>query len=449
MAYSPQQIIELVKQGKGPTGMYSGGDQSGQLSKLHEEIADDMLRLQGAMQQHWQGDAAGQAYAGAGPLVQASQVSGEHLTQAQGLYAGQGSSFKDLQGKVAAVGDLGNKPQDDWVSDTPLSFLSNRSDEIDAWNQKAQQVVDGYNTYHGQSTDNSGRWAAPSQYGELGLPPGGADVKPAEVGVGSGKQQSGVEAGTQPSSVAVGGSGRHAVADSGGGSGSEVGQSGRHGAGPSVGPGGSGDPISSGGSGTSVRPGGSVAPVPESGTTTAGYVPAAASNGSGGAGFTPGGSSGAGAEGVGPGGFGPGGTGPGGFGPGGGYSPGYGPGGGFGSGSGFGSGGGWGSEGSGGGSGAGPGGGAKAGSGAGGLGPGKGSGVGGLGGEAGSGGRFGGAAGGAARSGGMGVAGGPMGRGGRREEDSEHKTADYLLEADPDDALVGELPKSTPPVIGL
>ncbi|MDT8911315.1 hypothetical protein [Amycolatopsis sp. PS_44_ISF1] len=49
----------------------------------------------------------------------------------------------------------------------------------------------------------------------------------------------------------------------------------------------------------------------------------------------------------------------------------------------------------------------------------------------------------------MGVAGGPMGRGGRREEDSEHKTADYLLEADPDDALVGELPKSTPPVIGL
>jgi hypothetical protein len=92
MAYTPQQIVALVSQGKGPTGMYSGSDQSGQLSKLHKEIADDMLKLQGAMQEHWQGNAAGQAYAGAGPLVQASQVSGDHLTQAQGLYTGQGSS---------------------------------------------------------------------------------------------------------------------------------------------------------------------------------------------------------------------------------------------------------------------------------------------------------------------------------------------------------------------
>ncbi|HEV7950155.1 MAG TPA: hypothetical protein VGP24_10340, partial [Glaciihabitans sp.] len=64
----------------------------------------------------------------------------------------------------------------------------------------------------------------------------------------------------------------------------------------------------------------------------------------------------------------------------------------------------------------------------------------------------GGSAGGAGRPGGAGMgAGGGMGRGGNGEgaEDSEHKTADYLLERDPDDALVGELPKATPPVIGL
>ena len=182
MAYSPQQIIQLVKSGKGPNGMESGGDQSAQLSTLHSQIADDMLQLQGAMAEHWQGDASGQAYAGAGPLVEASKVSGDHLLQAHNLYTGQGSSFRDLQGKVAAVGNLGDKPADDWVSNTPLSFLSNRSNEIAAWNQKAQEVVGSYNTYHAQSTDNSGRWASPSMYGELELPTAGGDIKPSSPG---------------------------------------------------------------------------------------------------------------------------------------------------------------------------------------------------------------------------------------------------------------------------
>ena len=95
MAYSAPQIVQLVNSGKGPNGMYTGSDKSAQLSKLHHEIADDMLQLQGAMAEHWQGDAAGQAYAGAGPLVQASHVSGDHLTQAQTLYTGQGRGGRE------------------------------------------------------------------------------------------------------------------------------------------------------------------------------------------------------------------------------------------------------------------------------------------------------------------------------------------------------------------
>jgi hypothetical protein len=186
MAYTPQQIIDLVNKGTGPTDMYAGSDKAAQLAALHKEIAEDMLQLQGAMGEHWQGDATGKAYAGAGPMVQASQVSGDHLTQAQNLYTGQGSSFNDLHGKVAAVGNLGAKPSDDLVSDTPFSFMSNRADEIAAYNQKAQQVVDGYGLYHGQSTDNSGRWRAPSNYGELGMPPAGADIQPATPGTGGG-----------------------------------------------------------------------------------------------------------------------------------------------------------------------------------------------------------------------------------------------------------------------
>ncbi|MFF0149213.1 hypothetical protein [Amycolatopsis sulphurea] len=54
------------------------------------------------------------------------------------------------------------------------------------------------------------------------------------------------------------------------------------------------------------------------------------------------------------------------------------------------------------------------------------------------------------RAGAPGMGGmGAGGKGGKGEGDQEHKTADYLLEADPDDALVGELPRAVPPVIGL
>ncbi|MFD2466767.1 hypothetical protein [Amycolatopsis silviterrae] len=172
---SPQEIVHLVNSGKGSRGMFHGSDQSAALSKQHEDIANEMRQLQGAMDEYWKGDAAGRAYVGAGPLVQASQTSGQHLAQAQALYSGQGGSFDGLRNKISAVGDLGNKPADDWVSDTPLSFLSNRADEIDAWNKKAQEVVNSYQSYHGESTENSAHWANPSQYGQLAMPSAGGD----------------------------------------------------------------------------------------------------------------------------------------------------------------------------------------------------------------------------------------------------------------------------------
>ncbi|MGW7531929.1 hypothetical protein [Amycolatopsis sp. NPDC054798] len=174
-SYTPQQIVGFVKGGKGSGGMYTGADLSSDLSRQHQEIASRMQQLQGKMNQYWQGDSAGQAYAGAGPLVQASQVSGQHLQQAQDLYHGQGGSFQQLHDKIQDVGDLGDKPADDWVSGTPLSFLSNRQDEIDDWNRKAQAVTESYDAYHQQSTDNSSRWADPSQYGQLAMPSAGGD----------------------------------------------------------------------------------------------------------------------------------------------------------------------------------------------------------------------------------------------------------------------------------
>jgi hypothetical protein len=412
MAYDAPKIVSLVKSGKGPADMFAGSHQASSMAKLHEEIANDMRVLQGAMQEHWTGDAAGQAYSGAGPLVQASQVSGQHLQQAQTLYSGQGSSYSDLQNKVNSVGDLGTRPQNDWVSDTPLSFLSNRSDQINQWDQKAQQVVDSYNVYHGQSADNSSKW--PAQYGELGLPPGGADIKPT-VGIpGSGQSSSGTSG--SPSGSGGGGfSGNTSGWNGGTGS---TGGAGRVGA-----PGGTSGPSSS------VRPPAYTSPS-FSGTTPAGHMPNSPGD-PGSAGFVPGIPGGM---------YGNPSSGAGGFGPGaGGFGAGFGPGGG-----GYGSGGGAGSRVSGG---FGPGSGGRS-SGAGAMGGASASGAG-MAGEPGAGGRAAGTAAPGGRAGAPGAGG--MGRGGKGEgsEDAEHQRPSYLLEPDPDDALVGKLPQSVPPVIGL
>jgi hypothetical protein len=126
VAYTAQQIVDLVNAGKGPADMYKGHDVASKLSALHVEIAGDMKSLQQDMVPNWKGDAAGQAYAGAAPLIQASEVSGQHLAAVQNLYQGQGSSFADLHGKVAAVGNIGAKPADDMVSNTPFSFSRTR-----------------------------------------------------------------------------------------------------------------------------------------------------------------------------------------------------------------------------------------------------------------------------------------------------------------------------------
>jgi hypothetical protein len=431
VSYTPEQIVAFVQAGKGPAGMYAGGDAAKKLSDLHEQIAGRVSSLQSQMSEYWSGDAAGQAYAGAGPLVQASQVSGDHLQAVQNLYHGQGSSYQDLQGKVAAA-NLGAKPQGDWVSGTPFSFLSNRGDEIDQWNQKAQQVVDNYNVYHGQSTDNSSRWPAQANYGALGLPPSGADVKPITPGGDPRNSGSSVVGGTHGGTSNHGGSGN---ADGGPGSsaGNNGGPGSSNGGSPNGGSSNHGGPVSPGGPGSPQNPGGSSQLNP-GGTSAAGYNPSPASspNSPGVGGFNSGGfgsgSNGAGSNS----GFGPGGGFAGGFGPGGGSAGGFGPGGGSGSAGGYGSGaGGTGSR-------------------AGNLGAGNSAGAGGASSEP-AGGRAGGGSSSAARPGTSGSGAGGMGRGGKGEgdEDTEHQRPAYLLENDPDEALIGELPRTSPPVIGL
>lgn len=408
MALSAPEIVARVKAGKGPQDLYSAHDAAANFARKHDEITGKIEALQRRMSGSWTGNAADQARVGAGPLLEASKVAAGHLATAQSLYLGQGDSFRGLKAEVDQ-NDPGPKPASTWWSDT-VPFLSSRDEEIDTWNQKAQVIVESYGGYHTESSANSAGW--PKEYGQLGLPPGGAGVvvqpatpPPGGTGDKTGRTttgntrrapRGGVTGGQDPGHDVTGAQ-RHDQAPPTTGPGNPADRPL-----PARTPGNDSTAVSSFPSpGTTRLPGPGLGPVPTGSMPPGGqdsylFGPAG--------GFGPGG------------GFGGGGV-TGGFGPGSGGGPGEGRGG-------FGP--------------KGPGGNA--------LGSGQSTGAGvtgrpntgrpGASSPAGRGGA----------NGGMGAHG--AGRGGHGEEDIEHQRPEYLIENDPDAAFIGELPKTVPPVIG-
>jgi PPE family len=362
---------------------------------------DRMTQVSGLVQGisgSWTGSASDAAQAGAQPLVRSLQQSHDALTTTQNLMTRQSGSFHDAARSVQQMPD---QPPQPTIGDFLPPWSSSYEDKANAYIGQARANVTAMQNYGVATGYNHG--VTPTSYG--GVTGGGSDVTIAP------DQGPGDPGGTQQGP--------------GGGSVSHT-PGGYSGGGPGAGahyvnsPGG-GQPT-----GTSGQPGGSGYSGPGSSTNQQGWQ-----------GGAPGQVPGYGAPGYGQPGdgssFGPGSVG------------GFGPVGGFGAGADGGVGGGSGRGGVGGGVGArGFGAGAQGGSQ---PGAGNRTGVGGVAGEGGGPG----AAAAAGRAGAPGVAGSPGmagGQRGKKEEDQEHKTAAYL-EDDYSDEIVGQLPTTVPPVIGL
>jgi len=430
-SYSAPDIFHRIRGGHGSGAFVGNSAMTEQQAQLQSSINNQVTNLNNKMNQAWTGSASDQAVSGAAPLATASDQASGSLTQASKAMSDQVSSFHTAYNSVVPMSNAA--PQNNFGNELASAFGINTplDQQISQYNADAQHNVQVYNQYSQASATNAAQM--PTDFGTLPNPHPDVSVIPGPAGPGSGP---GYAPGTGPSGT--------------GGSGSPYGYR------PPSGPGYSGPPTwTNPGQGPGRPPAGpplggnpwdppptSIQSAPP---TEFGMPPGSGPGGPGGpfpgepgfpgpGGFgnlppdeenQPGGPGGFNqfgepsfADGMGPGGFG----GQGGFG-----GPGGGPGG-------FGGAGG-------------PGGpsplGTGASGGAGGSGgPGSGnSGVAGFGGEEGFGpGGMGGAPGGS---------GGPMGagRGAKGDEDSEHKTAEYLQEADPD-AIFGTDQMTVPPVIG-
>jgi Protein of unknown function (DUF3558) len=409
MFLSGEQIYENFATAEGSQGLALGAGTVQQVVARYNERGDQISKLLDKMDTVWQGDSAGAAHRGVGPLAVEHALAAPTMDIAQDLAARQASSFNDAKHAVVPVPPAPDKVDPLGAFLTPGALVTYQN-QLSNHNTAAQHNVDVMRSYENASVYNMD---LPDTYGSI--TPDQSEIRiaqpdPLPPGPGTGPLRP-KQGAPRP---AGGGTGS-------GQTGGTRGDSGEPG-GPALNEADNGVEVVPS---TGTTPGGVTTPLP--GTPLPGLgtgvpsVPAGVGNGPGtgspgivGAGLAPfgipGGSPGSGGRG---GGLGSGSAGPAGLGPGSGGSRGSGSGG-------------------------------AAGPGSGSLGAGGRTGVGPLSGT------------GATET--AGQRGGPAGRTtpagipvgaapGRRDEDEEHKRASFLEEPDPE-AVFGTDERTTPPVIG-
>jgi hypothetical protein len=109
-----RKIYENFQNGQGPEGLSGGAGVVNELAAEYEEVGDAIRQLTSKMEGIWQGDAAGAAQRGAGPLAVEHELAGPHLDTAQDLTSRQAGSIADARNAVVPVPPEPTKP-DPWA----------------------------------------------------------------------------------------------------------------------------------------------------------------------------------------------------------------------------------------------------------------------------------------------------------------------------------------------
>lgn len=155
------QIAALLQPGDSRSYHDTGGSAQ-QLTAEYKSRTESYNRALGRLKSAWTGDSSDAAATSLSALQEAGTVSAENLHNVSMQMNTQAESFSDVKNKVGS--GPGPQPEQTFAGEYFPMFTDN-DEQIDAWNEKAQQVVDAYNTYSAGTSENAG--AFPSTYGEL------------------------------------------------------------------------------------------------------------------------------------------------------------------------------------------------------------------------------------------------------------------------------------------
>jgi hypothetical protein len=146
-------------------GLYDASIKVALVSKNYETRKKSITQLTGTMESAWQGDAAGAAQRGAGPLAVEHGLAQESMVSAHSTLDNQVHTFLSAKGRVTEVPPTPDKPGM-WDNLTSLGGAGrnyeNKMDQVNAANDYNVALMEEYET-----TTSSNTSAMPTTYGRI------------------------------------------------------------------------------------------------------------------------------------------------------------------------------------------------------------------------------------------------------------------------------------------
>src|SRR6266568_2461736 len=188
-SYSAPDIFHRIRGGHGSGAFQSNSALTEQQANLQSQINTQVTNLNTKMNASWTGNASDQAVSGAAPLATASDSASAALNQASSAMQDQVGSFHTAYNSVvpmassAPPNNIGNELVSGLGINTPLD------QQISQYNAAGQQNVQVYNTYSSASATNAAQM--PTDFGTLPTAHPDISVLPGPSGPGAGSGYSG------------------------------------------------------------------------------------------------------------------------------------------------------------------------------------------------------------------------------------------------------------------
>jgi hypothetical protein len=176
---SGEAIYNNFRDGAGPSGLAQGAASIRDLIKNYEQRAESITKLTEKMESAWQGDAAGAARRGAGPLAVEHGLAAPEMNTAQTLVTSQVSAYDRAS---AAVVQIPPTPEEPGLWDNITSLggagrtYESKMAEVTAANDHNVSVMNSYEDT--TSTNTSGM---PRSYGSISPDFSAVGVTPTET----------------------------------------------------------------------------------------------------------------------------------------------------------------------------------------------------------------------------------------------------------------------------
>lgn len=164
--YSATQIYQMFQSGPGTTGMYYATDGAATQMSTQDDLNNQIIQLNSKMAGAWDGAASEQAMSGAVPLANAAQDATNALAVHQNVLSSQAEAFTTARNSVTNVPA---QMPDNTMNDVLAVFgdTGPLDDQISQYNASSQHNVAVYQTYAQTSSITAD--SMPQSYGQIPL----------------------------------------------------------------------------------------------------------------------------------------------------------------------------------------------------------------------------------------------------------------------------------------